>query len=544
MEFFKLCVDVVVHLDKYVSVIIQHCGAWTYVVLFGVIFAETGFVVTPFLPGDSLLFVAGAFAATGAFHPLVLAGALIAAAILGDNINYTIGKYFGTRMVHAKRAHLFKQEHLDRAHNFYKRHGGKTIVIARFIPVIRTFAPFVAGMVRMDYGRFLAYNISGGILWVAIFVFGGYFFGNIPVIKENLSLVVLLIVIGSILPGVLNLLKKRKAGPISVFLPLFLFLGGTAIASDFLFYKELNLLGGYSRKNGWVGTTQELLNSIGFEHYGKFSGEYGDFLTTDLQVRGAYDPNEPFSEAISCEIHNAWAEYRANNAVKILGGHFTPAFGLEQVVDTHSTILQTLVMKDIGFKKDWGIELRGSLPEFDYWTAFQLGSGMSIRRLDSSFLVTARVGTPAGRDFQYGISGLVGNVLVTEGMSTFPKNHLLSNEAVFKERIGFDCIYNWNSFLLKGEAVFGINDNDNVIGYLVEADYTPPRAQNWEFEAQFQSFVNDLGKARSDDSTLSVGLTYKLSQSITMRAAFQQDFNMYHGQRDTKGYVQFYYYGK
>lgn len=210
MDFLKLCVDVIVHLDKYVSVMIQYFGAWTYVVLFCIIFAETGFVVTPFLPGDSLLFVAGAFSATGAFHPLILAGSLMLAAILGDSINYTIGKYSGARMIHAKRIHFFKQEHLDRAHNFYKKHGGKTIVIARFIPIIRTFAPFVAGMVHMDYSRFLIYNICGGILWVGIFVFGGYFFGNIPVVKENLSVVVLIIVIVSILPGILQFFRKRE----------------------------------------------------------------------------------------------------------------------------------------------------------------------------------------------------------------------------------------------------------------------------------------------------------------------------------------------
>ncbi len=285
-------------------------------------------------------------------------------------------------------------------------------------------------------------------------------------------------------------------------------------------------------------------NSIGFEHYGKFSSDYGDYLTTDLQVRGAYDANERFSDAVSCEIHNAWVEYRANNAIKIKGGHFEPAFGLEQVVDAHSTILQTLAMENIGYTKDWGVELRGSMPGFDYWAALQLGSGMSIRRIDASYLATVRIGTPAGRDFQYGISALTGNVLDTEGMSTFPKNHLLSGEAVHKERIGFDCLYNWNSFVLKTETAYGINDNNNVIGYLIETDYTPPKNQNWEFEAQFQSFVNDLGKSRTDDSTVSVGLTYKLNQTITLRAAFQHDLNIYHQERDTRGLVQFYYYGK
>jgi hypothetical protein len=247
---------------------------------------------------------------------------------------------------------------------------------------------------------------------------------------------------------------------------------------------------------------------------------------------------------MSCEIHNAWAEYRVNNAIKIKGGHFEPAFGLEQVVDAHSTILQTLAMEDIGYTKDWGVELRGSLPEFDYWAALQLGSGMSIRRSDASYLVTARIGTSPNRDFQYGVSILCGNVLEAEGMSTFPKNRLLSNEAVRKARIGFDSMYNWNSFVLKTETAYGTNDSKNVIGYLVEADYTPPKSQAWEFETQFQSFVNDLSKPRTDDSTLSVGLTYKLSQTITLRAAFQHDLNIYHHERDTRALVQFYYYGR
>ena len=329
-------------------------------------------------------------------------------------------------------------------------------------------------------------------------------------------------------------------------LSVFFFLGDTAIASDLLFYKELNGIGGYSRKskNGWIGKTEMLSNSVGFEHYGKFSSDYGDYLTTDLQIRFAYDSSQKFNEAWSVELHNVWAEYRANNALKVKAGHFEPAFGLEQVIDVHSTILQTLAMENIGYTRDWGLGIRGTLEGFDYWAALQLGSGMSIRRIDASYLFSARVGTPTNRDFQYGISAMIGNILETMGMSTFPKNHLLANDAVFKERIGFDCIYNWNSFLLKGETAYGINDAKNVIGYMVELDYTPPRNQNWEFEIQFQSFVNDLGKSRTDDSTFSAGLTYKLSQAITLRAVFQQDLNRYHQPRDTRGLIQFYYYGK
>lgn len=320
-----------------------------------------------------------------------------------------------------------------------------------------------------------------------------------------------------------------------------------ALASDFLFYKEVNAIGGYSNKDKWIGKTEELSNSVGFEHYGKFSSDHGDFLTTDLQVRFAYDSSENSTDAWSVEIHNAWIEYRASPEIKIKGGHFEPAFGLESVVDVHSTILQTLAMSDIGFTRDWGIELRGSLPAFDYMAALQIGSGMSIRREDSSFLVTVRVGTPQTEDFRYGISGFVGNIIETRGMSTFPKNHLLSKEAVFKERIGFDMQYNfWNSFLFKGEVAYGIDDKDNVMGYMTQVDYTAPRSQNWTVETQFQSWFNDMKMPQRDDTTFSICLSYKLSQTITLRAAFIHDLNRFSSDtgRDTKALLQFYYYGK
>lgn len=333
-----------------------------------------------------------------------------------------------------------------------------------------------------------------------------------------------------------------------IILFVYLFLSGISYASDFLFYKELNLIGGYSNKKGWVGTSDTLSNSIGFEHYGKFSSDYGDYLTTNLQVRGSYDANQRFSDACSLEIHNAWAEYRANNAIKIKGGHFAPAFGLEPVVDYHSTILQSLIGRDIGFEKDWGVELRGSLPAFDYMAAFQIGSGMSIRREDASFLVTGRIGAPSIQDFQYGISAFVGNVLETMGMSTFPHNHLLSKEGVFKQRIGFDCQYNWNSFLFRGETAFGTNETKNVMGYMAEVYYTAPKNQNWSVETQFQSWFNDMKKPQRDDTTFSVCLSYQLSQQVTLRAAFIHDLNtfsdMFKDGRDSRVLLQFYYYGK
>lgn len=209
MEIFQKLIDIVLHLDAYISVMIQYCGLWAYLILFVVIFAETGFVFMPFLPGDSLLFVLGTFSARGAFNPLLLAGILMLAAILGDSINYTIGKYLGNYLIHAKGIPFFKKEHLDRTHLFYKKYGGKAIILARFIPIVRMFAPFVAGVVRMDYTKFFVYNVVGGIAWVAIFIFGGYYFGNIPFVKENFSLVVMVIILLSIMPGAIEYFRYR-----------------------------------------------------------------------------------------------------------------------------------------------------------------------------------------------------------------------------------------------------------------------------------------------------------------------------------------------
>jgi membrane-associated protein len=205
-------IDLFLHLDIYLNDIIQQYGVWTYLILFVVVFLETGIVVTPFLPGDSLLFAAGAFAATGSLDVGWVFGLLFVAAVLGDTVNYRIGYSLGPRAFYGQNR-FFKREHLDRTHQFYERHGGKTIVIARFIPIIRTFAPFVAGIGRMSYGRFVVYNIAGALLWTGLFVFGGYYFGNLPIVKRNFTLVILAIIILSLLPPVLELLQayRRKA---------------------------------------------------------------------------------------------------------------------------------------------------------------------------------------------------------------------------------------------------------------------------------------------------------------------------------------------
>lgn len=210
MELIGKLIDFILHLDRHLGSLIQNFGFWTYFVLFFVIFLETGFVVTPFLPGDSLLFAAGAFAAIGALNPFVLLIILSAAAILGDTANYWIGHFIGPKVFQKENSRFFRREYLDRTHEFYEKYGAETIIIARFVPIIRTFAPFVAGIGRMSYGRFLSYNVIGGILWVGLFVFGGYFFGNVPFIKKNFSLVIIAIILISLMPAVHEFWRQKR----------------------------------------------------------------------------------------------------------------------------------------------------------------------------------------------------------------------------------------------------------------------------------------------------------------------------------------------
>jgi len=211
MELLHAAVDLFLHLDKHLAEVIAQYGVWTYFILFAVIFLETGVVATPFLPGDSLLFAAGTFAALGSLDVGLLMLLLSIAAILGDTLNYWIGRKVGPRVFNEK-VRFLRREHLDRTRVFYERHGGKTIIIARFVPIVRTFAPFVAGVGTMQYGRFLAYNVVGGIVWVVLFVLGGYLFGNIPVVKENFTIVILAIIVVSLLPLVVEWVRHRRGG--------------------------------------------------------------------------------------------------------------------------------------------------------------------------------------------------------------------------------------------------------------------------------------------------------------------------------------------
>jgi len=211
MDLIYRFLDFVLHLDKHLSSLIQSYGVWTYLILFVIIFLETGLVVTPFLPGDSLLFAAGTFAAAKALNVLWVFVCLSAAAVLGDTVNYWIGHLVGPKVFQQEKSRFFKKEHLERTHRFYEKYGAETIIIARFVPIIRTFAPFVAGIGRMSYGKFISYNVVGGIGWVALFVFGGYFFGNIPFIKRNFGLVIIGIIIVSMIPAVIEFVRHRRA---------------------------------------------------------------------------------------------------------------------------------------------------------------------------------------------------------------------------------------------------------------------------------------------------------------------------------------------
>jgi len=210
VELLTGFIDFFLHLDVHLQTAIQQYGVWTYLILFLIIFCETGLVVTPILPGDSLLFAAGALAAGGALDIVWLFLLLSVAAVLGDAVNYAIGHFMGPKVFSREHSRFLKKEYLDRTHQFYEKYGGKTIIIARFVPIVRTFAPFVAGVGSMTYWRFASYNLIGGVLWIAVCLFAGYAFGNLPLVKDNFTLVILAIIFISILPGLIEWARQRQ----------------------------------------------------------------------------------------------------------------------------------------------------------------------------------------------------------------------------------------------------------------------------------------------------------------------------------------------
>ena len=212
MTVIKTFFDVILHLDKYLTVIFQNFGMWTYAILFMIIFCETGFVVTPFLPGDSVLFATGALASIGSLNIFILFPVFFISAVAGDTANYFIGKKIGSKIFDKEDVKYINKEYLKKAHSFYERHGSMTIVLGRFIPIIRTFVPFVAGIGEMNYPKFITYNMLGGFMWVILFLGGGYFFGGLPFIKQHFSIVVIAIIIISVIPAILTFIKEKRNG--------------------------------------------------------------------------------------------------------------------------------------------------------------------------------------------------------------------------------------------------------------------------------------------------------------------------------------------
>ena len=210
MDLLSGFLDLILHLDQHLRDLAQTYGAWVYAILFLIVFLETGVVVTPFLPGDSLLFVAGTVAAAGELDIHVLVLLLIAAAIAGDSLNYAIGRYLGPRVFRFDDSRFFKRAYVERTHAFFERHGGKAIILARFVPIVRTYAPFVAGIGAMDYRRFLIFNVTGAVLWVAVLAYAGFFFGNLPVVRNNLTVVVLGIIVLSLMPAIIEFVRARR----------------------------------------------------------------------------------------------------------------------------------------------------------------------------------------------------------------------------------------------------------------------------------------------------------------------------------------------
>ncbi|HDM8402560.1 TPA: DedA family protein [Yersinia enterocolitica] len=213
MEFIRFVIDFILHIDVHLAELVAQYGVWVYGILFLILFCETGLVVTPFLPGDSLLFVAGALASlpSNDINVHIMVALMVTAAILGDAINYTIGRVFGGKLFSNPDSKIFRRSYLDKTHQFYEKHGGKAIILARFVPIIRTFAPFVAGMGKMSYRHFAAYNVIGALVWVLLFTYAGYWFGNMPFVQDNLKLLIVAIIVVSILPGVFEVWRHRRA---------------------------------------------------------------------------------------------------------------------------------------------------------------------------------------------------------------------------------------------------------------------------------------------------------------------------------------------
>lgn len=308
------------------------------------------------------------------------------------------------------------------------------------------------------------------------------------------------------------------------------------------FYKELMLTGGYSENDRWQAGSGTLKNSVGFEYFKKQSNDYGDLWTFDLQVRAAYNDNFNQSDAFGVEIHNAWLEYNLGLGKSLTIGHFDPAFGLEPVLDTHGTLLQTLALKNIGYKKDWGISYKGFLGDYDYQLAAQLGSGMGIRRQDGSYLFTARIAEPQTKDSKFGISFLFGKTLQSKQSWTIPAAELAGDCAVEKKRIGIDYQGTLGILDFKTEAAVGDNDGTAVGGIMAELGFTVPEEQNIKVKIQGMYWSDDRDRNDKRDLTLAPVIEYILNPESTVRLGYFHDIYSRNG-NDRAVMLQFYYYG-
>ncbi|MCD6326142.1 hypothetical protein J7M28_01105 [bacterium] len=331
-----------------------------------------------------------------------------------------------------------------------------------------------------------------------------------------------------------------RMGPVVMSIIVFLAVPSQG-ATDPL-YVEVNLIGGYSSTERWLGRSMSQKNALGFEYFRKFSNEYGDYLTGDFQLRLAYDPTYSRRDAWAIEVHNAWAEYKIGLGKKLRAGHFAPAFGLEPLIDTHGTILQTLAPMNIGFKKDWGLGFSGILGAYDYQLAAQIGSGMGLRRRDSSCLFSGRIGSPAGNDLQYGLSLLYGATLKAKSMSTIPRPDLVQDDAVLKKRVGLDAQYIFGSYVFKAEGVFGENDGMEVAGGLFEVDYTVPDLQELELQLQASLWDNDPSDGETENTSMTVGLEYAINSDLTLRAAWSTDCLSDNSTQKDEACLQVYYF--
>jgi hypothetical protein len=335
---------------------------------------------------------------------------------------------------------------------------------------------------------------------------------------------------------------RSVLGPIGVLLPLLAALVPEAASAQgsSVFSAEVSALGGYSDEDGWTldgagGQT----NSIGFEYLARLSGDRGDLLTFDLQTRLSYDPMRPEDEPWAVEIHNAWVEHKLGLGSNVRAGHFEPAFGLERALDTHGTLLQTLIGDDVGFKHDWGVGYRGILGALDLEAAAQLGSGMGIERKDGSFLATARLSNPPGAAFQYGISALHGRVLSSMGMRTIPQP-VFAPKTVMKTRVSVDAQWDTGSILLTGELTAGRDGDENVLGTLLQIGWPVPALEALALETQGQYWSRSAG---DDESSLGVCASFRVSQGWTLRAAAFHGLSGAAEDEPTRIVLHAYYYG-